>query len=113
MSTHTTDKPGAIVPFAPISKGQPDANIMADDSGRAILALSALRPCIWCINFRRSFEQRKKGYASLRQRQHIFATARRAQKNGCSSIMRLNKHSGLEGGRDVLKFCVAQRNRPS
>ena len=39
MSTHTTDKPGAIVPFAPISKGQADANIVADDSGRAIVAL--------------------------------------------------------------------------
>jgi hypothetical protein len=39
MSTHTTDKPAAIVPFAPISKGQSNANIVADDSGRAIVAL--------------------------------------------------------------------------
>jgi hypothetical protein len=39
MSTHTTDKSTAIVPFAPISKRQSDANIVADDSGRAIVAL--------------------------------------------------------------------------
>src|SRR5215831_894392 len=39
MSADTPDKPAVIVPFAPISKGQPDATIVADDSGRAILAL--------------------------------------------------------------------------
>ena len=39
MSANASDQPGAIVPFAPISKGQSDANIVADDSGRAIVAL--------------------------------------------------------------------------
>jgi hypothetical protein len=39
MSAHVPDKPTAIVPFAPVSKGQPDANIVADDSGRAIVVL--------------------------------------------------------------------------
>ena len=39
MSADTPDKPAVIVPFAPISKGQADANIVADDSGRAIVAL--------------------------------------------------------------------------
>ena len=39
MSADPPDKPAVIVPFAPISKGQPDANIVADDSGRAIVAL--------------------------------------------------------------------------
>jgi hypothetical protein len=34
-----TEKPATIVPFAPVSKGQPDANIVADDSGRTIVAL--------------------------------------------------------------------------
>jgi hypothetical protein len=39
MSAHTPDKSATIVPLAPIAKGQTDANIVADDSGRAILAL--------------------------------------------------------------------------
>jgi hypothetical protein len=39
MSVHAHDRPTKIVPFAPTSKGQPDANLVADDSGRAILAL--------------------------------------------------------------------------
>jgi hypothetical protein len=39
MSAHTPDKPATVVPLAPTSKGQPDANIVADDSGRAIVAL--------------------------------------------------------------------------
>jgi hypothetical protein len=39
MSANASDQPGAIVPFAPISKGQSDVNIVADDSGRAIVAL--------------------------------------------------------------------------
>jgi hypothetical protein len=34
-----TDKPPTIIPFAPTPKGTPDANIVADDSGRSILAL--------------------------------------------------------------------------
>ena len=33
------DKAGTIVPFAPTPKGQPDANVVADDSGRTIVAL--------------------------------------------------------------------------
>jgi hypothetical protein len=33
------DKPAVIVPLAPVSKVQPDANIVADDSARAIVAL--------------------------------------------------------------------------
>src|SRR3974377_412959 len=39
MSTHTPDKPAVIVPLLPASRVQPDANIMADDAGRAIVAL--------------------------------------------------------------------------
>jgi hypothetical protein len=39
MNTPTPDKPAVIVPLAPVAKGQPDANIVADDSGRAIVAL--------------------------------------------------------------------------
>ena len=39
MRTHTPDKPAVIVPLAPVSKGQADTNIVADDSGRAIVAL--------------------------------------------------------------------------
>ena len=39
MSDHTRDKAPTIVPFATAPKGQPDANIRADDSGRAIIAL--------------------------------------------------------------------------
>ena len=38
MSAHP-EKPATIVPFAPVSKGPPDANIVADDSGRTIVAL--------------------------------------------------------------------------
>src|SRR6516225_8533127 len=39
MSDHARDKAPTIGPFAPAPKGQPDANIRADDSGRAIIAL--------------------------------------------------------------------------
>src|SRR5947207_10704770 len=34
-----TDKPNTIIPFAPTPKGQPDANVVADDSGRSIIAM--------------------------------------------------------------------------
>jgi hypothetical protein len=33
------DKPATIVPFAPTPKAQPEANVVADDSGRSIMAL--------------------------------------------------------------------------
>jgi hypothetical protein len=33
------DKPNTIVPFAPAPRGQPEASIVADDSGRSIIAL--------------------------------------------------------------------------
>src|SRR5271165_126570 len=39
MSVHASDRPATVVPFAPAAKGQPDANIVADDSGRTIVAL--------------------------------------------------------------------------
>src|SRR5216684_4503105 len=39
MSAYAPDKPATIVPFAPTPKGQPDANVVADDSGRSIIAL--------------------------------------------------------------------------
>jgi hypothetical protein len=39
MGPNASDAPAATVPFAPKSKGQPEANIVVDDAGRAILAL--------------------------------------------------------------------------
>src|SRR5712672_1778614 len=39
MSAHAPDKPATIVPFAPMSKGQAEGHIVADDSGRSIIAL--------------------------------------------------------------------------
>src|SRR5436190_12305055 len=39
MNAHAPDKPATIVPFAPMSKGQAEGHIVADDSGRAIVAL--------------------------------------------------------------------------
>jgi hypothetical protein len=39
MSVHAPDKAATIVPFAPTSKSHADANIVADDSGRTIVAL--------------------------------------------------------------------------
>jgi hypothetical protein len=39
MSAYAPDKPATIVPFAPTPKAQPDANVVADDSGRSIIAL--------------------------------------------------------------------------
>ncbi len=39
MSVHAPDKPATIVPFAPVPKGQPEGHIVADDSGRTIVAL--------------------------------------------------------------------------
>ena len=68
MSANASDQPAAIVPFAPISKGQSDANIVAHDSGEPLLHCckrlprwrrrTALGQWIWRIGFRRSFEQR-------------------------------------------------------
>jgi hypothetical protein len=34
-----SDKPNTIVPFAPTPRGQPEAHVVADGSGRSILAL--------------------------------------------------------------------------
>lgn len=39
MSSYAPDKAGTIVPFAPTPKSQPEANVVADDSGRTIVAL--------------------------------------------------------------------------
>jgi hypothetical protein len=39
MSANASDTTATIVSFAPILDGQSDANIVADDSGRAIVAL--------------------------------------------------------------------------
>ena len=39
MSGYAPDKGTTIVPFAPTPKGQPEANVVADDSGRTIVAL--------------------------------------------------------------------------
>ena len=39
MIDYARQKAPTIVPFAPAPKGQADTNIMADDSGRAIIAL--------------------------------------------------------------------------
>jgi hypothetical protein len=39
MSGYAPDKATTIVPFAPTPKGQPEANVVADDSGRTIVAL--------------------------------------------------------------------------
>ena len=39
MSDYTRDKAPTIVQFAPAPKGQPDARIRVEDSGRAIIAL--------------------------------------------------------------------------
>jgi hypothetical protein len=39
MSGYASDQGGTIVPFAPTSKGQPDAAVVADESGRTIVAL--------------------------------------------------------------------------
>src|SRR3979490_1264926 len=39
MSSHAPDKQTTIVPFAPVSKRRPDNNVVADDSGRTIVAL--------------------------------------------------------------------------
>ncbi len=37
--SYAPDKASTIVPFAPTPKGQADANVVADDSGRTIVAL--------------------------------------------------------------------------
>ncbi len=39
MAPQVPDKPATIVPFAPAPKSQPEANVVADDSGRSIIAL--------------------------------------------------------------------------
>jgi hypothetical protein len=39
MSRQATDNSDSIIPFAPTPKPQPESNIVADDSGRTIIAL--------------------------------------------------------------------------
>jgi hypothetical protein len=39
MSVQQSDRPATVVPFAPMPKGHSDANIIADDSGRTIVAM--------------------------------------------------------------------------
>jgi hypothetical protein len=39
MSGYAPDKAGTIVPFSPAPKNHPEANVVADDSGRTIVAL--------------------------------------------------------------------------
>ena len=39
MSGYAPDKSSTIVPFAPTPKAPPEANVVADDSGRTIIAL--------------------------------------------------------------------------
>ena len=39
MSVQSSERPATIVAFAPTPKGQPDAAIIADDSGRTIVAM--------------------------------------------------------------------------
>jgi hypothetical protein len=39
MNTHPSSRSDAVVPFTPTPKSQPQTNIVADDSGRAIVAL--------------------------------------------------------------------------
>jgi len=39
MSGHASDQGGTIVPFAPAPKAPPDGRMVADDSGRSIVAL--------------------------------------------------------------------------
>ena len=39
MGTHASDKPETVIPFAPAPKPAPEGNFVAEDSGRAILAL--------------------------------------------------------------------------
>jgi hypothetical protein len=39
MSEHAPDKLESIIPFAPTPKARPEGNLLADDSGHAIVAL--------------------------------------------------------------------------
>jgi hypothetical protein len=39
MSVQPNDQPTTVVPFAHTPKARPDANIIADDSGRSIVAM--------------------------------------------------------------------------
>jgi hypothetical protein len=101
MSTHTPDKPAVSVPLAPASKGQPDVNVIADDSGRAIIALlhkaakNAKNDCGRAMDLAHKLSShlrpRKSGRESLRYRPHVNAIARRPRRNGCcASTKRLS-----------------------
>src|SRR4051812_17394480 len=39
MSVPGSERPATVVPFSPTGKSHPDANIIADDSGRTIVAM--------------------------------------------------------------------------
>ncbi len=39
MSAHAPEIPAAVIPFAPAPIAQPEANVVADASGRSIMAL--------------------------------------------------------------------------
>ena len=75
MSTRTPDKPAVIVPLAPASKGQPDANIVADDSGRAIVAL-----------LQKAAEMAKEDCARARDLAHRLSSQLRAAEERASEL---------------------------
>ena len=104
MSAHAPDKPATIVPFAPMSKGQAEGHIVADESGRTIVALlqkaaemaKETAPAQWIspTSCRFNCAPPKKGPESSKRRPHISAIVPGARKRGCYAfIMRSSIHS--------------------
>jgi hypothetical protein len=100
MSAHIPDKSATIVPLAPIAKGQSDANIVADDSGRAIVALlrkataMAKEDCAGAMDLAHKLSSQLRAAEERAREPEVEAThfrdRPRARKNGCcASMMKL------------------------
>jgi hypothetical protein len=75
MNAHAPGKPGTVVPFAPAPKSHPDANIVADDSGRTIVAL-----------LQRAAEMAKDDCARAMELAHKLSFQLRATEERCREL---------------------------
>src|SRR5215467_8092848 len=73
MDTYAADK--AVIPFAPTPKSHPDANIVADDSGRTIVAL-----------LQRAAEMAKDDCARAMELAHKLSFQLRASEERCREL---------------------------
>jgi hypothetical protein len=99
MSAQTSERPASVVAFAP-KKERGDATMVADDTGRGIVALlqkaadMAKQDCDRAMDVAHSYELPRKEHASLRPRQIIFGNVPLGRKIGLYTFtMKSSRHS--------------------